>query len=427
MSLFDVIALVVSVTAVLGYLNRRFLGLPTAIGVMVGGLTLSLGLLALGSVHAFLPARAESIIGSLRFDSLLMNGMLSFLLFAGALNTDVSRLLRRKWTILILATIGTLISTAFIGGAIWAVLSVLGLGIPVAAALVFGSLISPTDPVAVLAIMKETDAPADLETVVIGESLFNDGVGVVLYAIMLGILTSEAHLTAGHIGLLFVEEALGGVAWGLLIGYLALQMLRRVDDYTVEILITLAVVTGGYALAQHFHVSGPLAMVVSGLFIGSRGRRLGMSQRTQVHLDTFWLVSDEILNAVLFVLIGLEMLVLDPSPGFIAASVIAVVVSILARFIAVAIPITLLRRFSPIEPYSIRVMTWSGLRGGIAVALALGLPQIAERDLLVFMTYAIVVFSILVQGLTVGPLLKRAFPSIGSDADPNVQPLEGHA
>ena len=417
MNLFDLIALVVTVTAALSYLNRRLLRLPTVIGVMVGGLTLSLALLALGSVYSFLPSQAEAVIGSIRFDSLLMNGMLSFLLFAGSLNIDASKLFEKRWTILTLATVGTLVSTALIGGTIHAVLGALGLGIPLAAALVFGSLVSPTDPVAVLAIMRESDAPEDLEAVVAGESLFNDGVGVVLYAIALGILTSAQEVTAGHIGILFLEEAGGGIAWGLLLGFTALQMMKRVDDYTVEILITLAVVTGGYALARHMNVSGPLAMVVSGLFLGSRGRLLGMSEQTQRHLDPFWLVTDEILNAVLFVLIGLEMLVLVPAPGFGIAAVIAVAVSLVARFAAVAIPITLLRRFTPVARYSIRIMTWSGLRGGIAVALALGLPAVPERDLLVFMTYAIVVFSILVQGLTVRPLMQWAFP--GSRSQPN--------
>ena len=410
MSLFDLIALVVTVTAALGYLNRQLLGLPTAIGVMVGGLIVSLALLALGSVYSFLPVQAEDVIASIRFDSLLMNGMLSFLLFAGSLNADTSKLFEKRWTILSLATLGTLISTALIGGTIYAVLAALGLGIPLAAALVFGSLVSPTDPVAVLAIMRDSDAPEDLEAVVAGESLFNDGVGVVLYAIAVGVLTSEQQVTAGHIGILFLEEAGGGIAWGLMTGYAALQMLKRVDDYTVEILVTLAVVTGGYAVAQHIHVSGPLAMVVSGLFLGSHGRRLGMSEHTQRHLDPFWLVTDEILNAVLFVLIGLEMLVLVPAAGFWQAAVIAVAISLVARFGAVAIPITILRRFTPVAPYSIRVMTWSGLRGGIAVALALGIPAVPERDLLVFMTYAIVVFSILVQGLTIRPLMLRAFP-----------------
>ncbi|MEO7436424.1 MAG: sodium:proton antiporter [Candidatus Binatia bacterium] len=424
MGLFDIIALIITVTAALSYGNRRYVGLPTAIGVMVGGLTVSLALLALGSVYTVLPARAERIIQALRFHTLLMNGMLSFLLFAGSLNTDVSRLQERRWTILILATVGTVISTAFIGGTMYSILGVLGLGIPFAAALVFGALISPTDPVAVLAIMREADAPADLESVVIGESLFNDGVGVVLYVITLGILTSEAHVTASHVAREFLQEAGGGLVWGLMLGHLATTMLRRVDDYTVEILITLAVVTGGYAIAQHAGISGPLAMVVAGLFIGSRGRRLGMSARTREHLDTYWLVTDSILNAVLFVLIGLEMLVLEVAPGFVVAAAIALVISIAARCVAVALPISVLRRFTSFGPHSIRVMTWSGLRGGIAVALALGLPSVPDRDLLVFMTYAIVVFSILVQGLTVGPLLRRVFPGpapaggLGSHASP---------
>ena len=214
-----------------------------------------------------------------------MNGMLSFLLFAGSLNADTSKLFEKRWTILSLATIGTLVSTAFIGGTIHAVLATLGLGIPLAAALVFGSLVSPTDPVAVLAIMRESDAPEDLEAVVAGESLFNDGVGVVLYAIAVGVLASEQQVTAGHIGILFLEEAGGGIAWGLLIGYAALQMLKRVDDYTVEILVTLAVVTGGYAVAQHIHVSGPLAMVVAGLFLGSHGRRLVGARLRRVEVE----------------------------------------------------------------------------------------------------------------------------------------------
>jgi len=423
-SLFDVIALVITVTALLSYVNRRFLGLPTAIGVMVGGLTVSLALLALGSFRPFFAVRAEQLIGSLRFDDLLMNGMLSFLLFSGSLNADTGMLLKRRWTILALATVGTLISTAFIGATMHALLGALGLAIPIAAALVFGAIVSPTDPVAVLAIFRETDAPADLETVVTGESLFNDGVGVVLYAIALDVLTSDHEVTAGHVGLLFLEEAAGGVLWGLVLGFAAYQLLKRVDDYTVEILITLAVVTGGYALARHFHVSGPLAMVVAGLFIGSHGRRFGMSENTQVHLDTFWLVTDEVLNAVLFVLIGLEMLVLEPAPRFATAAVLAVVISLVARFVSVALPVLAIQRWSRMAPNSIRVMTWCGLRGGIAVALALGLPAVPERDLLVFMTYAIVVFSILVQGLTVKPLLRRSFPG-QENAEPSVARSRG--
>jgi CPA1 family monovalent cation:H+ antiporter len=416
-SLFDLIAIVITVTAVLSYVNRRWLKLPTTIGVMVGGLAVSLSLQGLGLLGVFDAERAERLAGSLGFDALLMNGMLSFLLFAGSLHVELERLLRRRWVILLLATAGTLLSTLLVGGALYLLLGALGLGISLAAALVFGALISPTDPVAVLAILRETDAPPDLETLVTGESLFNDGVGVVLYAIAVGVLVSGREPTAGHLLLLFVEEAAGGVILGLALGYVAFQMLRRVDDYTVEILITLATVTGGYALAQHIHVSGPLAMVVAGLFIGNHGRRFGMSERTRTHLDMFWLVTDEVLNAILFVLIGLEVLLLDLELRFLVAVGFAIAVALAARLVAVAIPISLLRLRTRLEKYTVRVMTWGGLRGGIAVALALALPAIPEREIILWMTYGVVVFSILVQGLTVERVLRRASAGYDTPAE----------
>lgn len=407
MNLFEIIGVLITVTAVLSFLNRRWLRLPTTIGVMAGGMTVSIALILLQRVGVLGITGFTELIEGLRFDALLMNGLLSFLLFAGSLHVDLGRLLDRRWTILLLATAGTLTSTLLVATATYFVLGVLGLDLPFTFALVFGALISPTDPVAVLSILRDTNAPPDLETLVTGESLFNDGVGVVLYVITLGVAVGAAELTPGPIALLFLEEAAGGLIWGATLGYVAYQLLRRVDDYTTEVLITLAVVTGGYALAQQLHVSGPLAMVIAGLFIGNHGREFGMSEKTREHLDTYWTVTDEVLNAVLFVLIGLELIVLDFAPGYVAAGIIAVVLSLIARFVSVGVPLSLIRIRTALRPYTIRIMTWGGLRGGIAVALALGLPRGSARDLILVMTYAVVVFSILVQGLTVETLVKR--------------------
>lgn len=407
MSLFEILAVVITVTALLGFLNRRWFGLPTTIGVLAGGMAVSIALIVLERTGVIGLSRFTGLLEQVRFDALLMNGLLSFLLFAGSLHVDLDRLLERRWTILLLATLGTLASTFLIGAAVWFVTGLIGVDLPFAFALVFGALISPTDPVAVLSILREVKSPPDLEALVTGESLFNDGVGVVLYAITLGFAVGATEVTPLHIATLFAEEALGGVLWGAALGFAAYQLLRRIDDYTVEVLITLAVVTGGYALAHPLHVSGPLAMVVAGLFIGNHGRRFGMSETTRQHLDTYWTVTDEVLNAVLFVLIGLEVIVLDLAPGFVVAGVAAVGISLLARFISVGVPLSVIRIRTAVRPFTIRIMTWGGLRGGIAVALALALPAGPARDLILVMTYAVVVFSILVQGLTVETLVRR--------------------
>ncbi len=417
MSLFELLAVLLTLTALFSYLNHRLLGLPTAIGVMAVALAFSLALVGLGLAGLDWAARARELVAQVRFDDTLLHGMLSFLLFAGALQVDLNRLLRHAGVVGTLATAGVLLSTLLVGLLLWALLPWLGLQLPLAWCLVFGALISPTDPVAVLGILKSAGAPPDLEDKITGESLFNDGVGVVLFAVLLeaaragsGPGTDGAgDLAPGHVALLFLQEAGGGALLGLALGWLTYRALRSVDHYQVEVLLTLALVTGGYALAERLHVSGPLAMVVAGLLIGNHGRLFAMSARTREHLDTFWELTDEVLNAVLFLLIGLEVLVLAPAlrGPVLLAGLAAVPVVLLARLVSVGLPVGLLRPFRAFGPGTVRVLTWGGLRGGISVALALSLPEGPARELLVPVTYVVVVFSILVQGLTLGWAVPR--------------------
>lgn len=408
MDLFAISALLITFTAVLGWINERYLQLPTAIGVTIGGLITSLVLiggtkLGLGGEHW-----ATTVLTRINFDQLLMHGMLSFLLFAGALHINLNDLWVHRGPILTLATLGVLISTAIVGVSIFLLLGALGLHLPLVHALLFGALISPTDPVAVLAILKRAQTPKSLEVQISGESLFNDGVGVVVFTAILDLALGGHGVTAGTVALHFLREAGGGALFGLVLGFIAYRMLYAVDNYSVEVLVTLALVTGGYWLAQEISLSGPLAMVMAGLFIGNRGRRLAMSDTTRTHLDSFWLVVDEALNAVLFLLIGLEVLLIDLTPRFLAAGMLAVPVVLAARFLSVGAPIRLLRLRSAAIPYALRLMTWSALRGGIAIALALSLPASAQRGLILVMTYVVVVFSLLVQGPSVEPLARRA-------------------
>ncbi len=406
MSVFQIIALMLTLAAIFSFLNYKTLKLPTTIGLMFFSLLMSLAIIGLHAVGLDIESQAEAILKSIDFNQTLMQGMLSFLLFAGALHVDLDSLSNQKWVITSLATVGLLISTFLVGISSWWILGMLGFHIDMIWCLLFGSLISPTDPIAVLAILKTAGAPASLETKIAGESLFNDGVAVVVFIILLGIAVGGDEVTASHIGMLFLEEAVGGVVFGLAIGYLAFLMLRGVDNYTVEILITLALVAGGYAIAGVIHVSGPIAMVVSGLLIGNHGRAFAMSDRTREHLDTFWELIDEILNAVLFVLIGFEVLVLSFSGDIMIAGVIMIFVILLARFISVVIPVFVLKASHRFTAGVTRIMTWGGLRGGISVALALSLPPGEARDIILPVTYVVVVFSILVQGLTVGRLIR---------------------
>lgn len=405
---FASFALILTLTALFGFVNERWIKLPTPIGVTLVALLASLGMLLFG--NAQLTHWAQGFLTSLNFGTLLLQGLLSFLLFAGSLHVNLEDLGRQGWPIAVLATVGVVVSTLVVGALAYAAAGLLGYRLPLPWALVFGALISPTDPIAVLGILRRLGVRRDIEMLVVGESLFNDGVGIVVFLAALG-LAGVAGVAGGHAGpagtlALFAREALGGPALGLVLGYLTYLLLREVDDYTVEVLLTLALVAGGYALAQSLDTSGPLAMVVAGLFIGNRGRALAMSDATREHLDTFWELVDEILNAVLFVLIGLEVLVLArgfPWP----AALLAIPLVLLARLLSAGAAITTLRSRRRYPRWTVRTMVWGGLRGGISVALALSLPGGQQRDLIVSMTYAVVVFSILVQGLTVSRVAGR--------------------
>jgi CPA1 family monovalent cation:H+ antiporter len=343
------------------------------------------------------------------FDEALLNGMLGALLFAGALHININDLRDQKWIITSLATLGVLLSTALVGVGAWWLFGLVGVEIPFMVALLFGSLISPTDPIAVGAILKNAGVPKSLQVKITGESLFNDGVGVVLFLLLLALATDGGGhpLDPGQILNLLGVEIVGGLVFGGAMGWAVYRMLKTVDAYNVEVLLTLAIVTGGYALAQYLHVSGPLAMVVAGLLIGNRGRSLAMSERTVHHLDTFWELADEFLNAVLFVMIGMEVLLLHLAPGYLAAGLLAIPLVLGARFISVGLPVSILRNLRDFSPHAVKILTWSGLRGGISVALALSLPPGDTRNLLLAVTYVVVIFSIVVQGLSVGPLARK--------------------
>ncbi len=409
MDFINIAASLITLAAVFSYLNYRYIRLPTTIGIMLIALLLSLGLLLARYLGwSDLEIRAAAILRSVDFYEALMNGMLSFLLFAGALHINLEDLAKQKWVILLLATVGVVLSTFLVGTLSWLTLTELGLSIPYIYCLLFGALISPTDPIAVMGVLKSVGVSKSLETKIAGESLFNDGVGVVVFLVLLGIAAGSQVPTTASVSMLLLQEAGGGLLFGLMIGLLAYAMLRSIDNYQVEVLITLAVVTGGYALASYWHFSGPIAMVVAGLVIGNHGRLFAMSDKTREHLDTFWELIDEILNAILFVLIGLEVLVLSFRGEYLLAAVAIIPVILLVRFVSVGLPITLLRRFRSFSPRVIQIMTWGGLRGGISVALALSLPLGSERDIVVAITYVVVVFSIVVQGLTIGPLVRNS-------------------
>ncbi|MEM9110556.1 MAG: sodium:proton antiporter [Planctomycetota bacterium] len=490
MSFFDIAGILVGLAALFALINHKLLKLPATVGLMLLALLHAVALLAIGQVYPGVLGSAELLIGSIDFDQTLMQGMLGYLLFAGALHVNLSDLKKQTWVIALLATVGVLATTFIVGGLTYLITGWLGIEVRFIYCLIFGSIVAPTDPIAVLGIVKKLGAPKTLETKIAGESLFNDGVGVVVFIALLGIAglgghensqnktqqqqaqppvvtigeltitgtrveteinheTGEPELiitdpgTIKHNGVevsaplaieeihdesgqnsavdvakLFALEAGGGIALGFILGLLCFFLLRSIDHYATEILLSLAVVTGGYALAMDLHVSGPLAMVVAGLILGNHGRTLAMSEKTRDHLDTFWELVDELLNAVLFVLIGLEVLVLSFKGDYLLAGAMAIPAALLARFISVGSVVTALKKGAGHEftPHAVKVMTWGGLRGGISVALALSLKEEIHAqqsmydnvgELILTMTYAVVAFSILIGGLTMGPMLRR--------------------
>ncbi len=406
MTVFNDIAILICLAALFSFLNYRYLKLPPTIALMLISLVLSIGIILLGKLGVHTGLR--QIVAGIDFNMTLMVGMLSFLLFAGALHVNLNDLLANKIEIAVFATIGVVFSTVIVGSGVYLVFRCFEHVVPYIYCLLFGALISPTDPIAVLGILKKAGAPPDLEVKMSGEALFNDGIGVVVFVVLLELAAGGHDISAGHVIGLLVEEVAGGVVLGLLLGWIAFEALRRVDEYTVEILITLALVAGGYALALKLHMSGPIMVVIAGLMIGNHGRRLAMSDVTREHLDTFWELVDEILNAVLFVLIGLEVLMVSLSLDFLVMGFMAIPVVLSARLISISLPVLALKPFRRFSPGTIRVLTWGGLRGGIGVALALSLPSGSWRDIFLTMTYAVVAFSLLVQGLTIKKIVPKS-------------------
>jgi CPA1 family monovalent cation:H+ antiporter len=417
MAIFDVLAVLMVLAATFGWVNDRYVRLPITVGIMAMGLTLSLALVALSLAYPPIKVDAERLLAAIDFDQLLLHGALGFLLFAGALHIELGDLREHRVTIGVLAVVGTLLSTGIVGGLCWLFTRALDLGLTPLHCLLFGALISPTDPIAVLGMLKSLGAPRHLEVQIAGESLFNDCVGVVVFLALLQ-LGSRPLPDAGGLALglvvLVLREVLGGAALGLLLGLLAYLMLKRIDNYQVEILISLALVTGGYAWAERLHLSAAITAVTAGLLVGNQGRAFAMSERTRQHLDTFWELIDEILNALLFVLLGLEVLVLPVRREHVLAGALAIAAVLLARFVAAGLSLQLVRVVVSPAPHMVKLLTWGGLRGGLPVALALVLRDhlpTRQADLLLVMTYLVVAFSILVQGLSMKPLLRLYVPT----------------
>lgn len=408
MDIFFIATVLIVLSSIFGYINQRFIKLPSAIGLMLITILFTLFVVVFSYFDDTLLQQEKEFISSIDFKTVLLDIMLSFLLFAGALHTNFSQLKAQRKPVIAFATLGILISTFLSGFFVFYLLKVINFPVDFIYCLLFGALISPTDPIAVLGIMKKVGAPKNLEIKIVGESLFNDGVGVVIFLTIYQIAKGATAVSVGDIAQLFLVEVVGGLALGLIIGWISYRLMKSIDDYDTEVIITLAVVMGGSLLAQKLHVSAPLAMVTAGLLIGEDTmRKNAMSKITQQYVDKFWELIDVLLNTVLFVLIGMEILVLTLELTYILAGFIVIPFLLIARYLSLLLPIKLYARKLGFVPKTNLIMTWGGLRGGISIALALSLTQEMYRDLFLVITYIVVVFSILVQGLTVGKLIKK--------------------
>jgi len=407
MELFHLFSILIVISALFAYINFRYLKLPNAIGLMLVSLLFSFIILIIGHFFPSVTAVVAVELKNINFSELLLEGMLSFMLFAGAIHIKYADLKSEKLSIMLLSTMSVIISTFVVGYAAYYLLNLFGLEVSFINALLFGALISPTDPIAVLSLLKSAGVSKSLETKIAGESLFNDGVAVVIFMTILQFTKPDAAISTQSILLLFGQEAIGGLVIGGIIGWVGYKLMTSIDNYQVEVLITLAVVMGGYTFAHFIHVSGPLAMVVAGLITGNHGKNFGMSDTTAEYVDKFWELVDEILNALLFVLIGLELLVIQTNKTVLLVAFILIVVVLVTRYISVFIPSIFIRMKEKITNHTLLILTWGGLRGGISIALALSIPHDANKDIWVTITYVIVCFSILVQGMTIGKLAKR--------------------
>lgn len=405
MELYYTFSILIVLAAIFSYLNLRFLKLPSTIGIMIIAMVASLSLVAVGKSYPHLAIRFSNIIASVDFSEVLMGAMLNFLLFAGAIHISLHDLRQQRTPIMIFSTIGVVISTIVVGSLMYFAFRFFDLNIPFLQCLVFGALISPTDPIAVIAILKKAGIRKSLEIKVAGESLFNDGVAVVLFAILLQLARgSSVDITFVNISGLFLQEAGGGLLVGLGLGYIASRAIMKINSYNVTVIITLAIVMGGYLITRSLHLSGPLTMVAAGLVIGNYGKAVAMSATDKDYLDKFWELIDEILNAMLFLIIGFELLLIPDLNAYWVIGSSAVVVVLLARFFSIWIPIRLVPKIGKFDRKTIVILVWGGLRGGVSVALALTIDTALNKNLFLAITYYVVVFSIIVQGLTIGKL-----------------------
>jgi monovalent cation:H+ antiporter, CPA1 family len=406
MSLFHVISLIITLVALFGYLNHRFIKLPDIIGITAIGLVVSVIVTAVGATNPDVAKWAAVTMRQVNFYEVVFHGLLGMLLFAGSLHVNLADLAGEKWVILVLATAGVVLSTVLVGMGLYYAAPLLGLQLPFIYCLLFGSLIAPTDPIAVLGLLRDAGVEKSLETRITGESLFNDGTGVVLFLTLLGLISGSGEPSVPHALWALAREVAGGLIFGIAAGFAGFYLLRSIDSYAIEILVTLSMATAGYSVAEALHLSAPIAVVVMGLIIGNHGKRFAMSERTRAQLFSFWELTDELLNLLLFGLIGLEVIALSIAPRDLLPALIAIPIVLLARGISVALPIGALRPVRRFSPHTIKLMTWGGLRGGISIALALTLPAFAGREFVIAATYVVVIFSILVQALTMGPFVR---------------------